>query len=61
LDDEGVVAKALADLRRIGDRVLVRVAPIFANRASPTETDWLAGVVRLELEYPCANDVFEKS
>jgi hypothetical protein len=23
--------------------------------------DWLAGVMRLELEYPCANDVFEKS
>jgi hypothetical protein len=22
---------------------------------------WLAGVMRLELEYPCANDVFEKS
>ena len=23
--------------------------------------DCVAGVVRLELEYPCANDVFEKS
>jgi len=28
---------------------------------APRRPDCLAGVVRLELEYPCANDVFEKS
>jgi hypothetical protein len=30
-------------------------------RTSAGETDWMAGLRGLELEYPCVNDVFEKS